>query len=528
MNILDGNLLEFFNGIAFPVLRNVMDWVWMYDSNKLSQHRTVLDLCNDSLSQLRNDNTSIDMEELILQGANILISWLDIIPVDIIQALFITHQQKLFMGQIYLKNPQTYIRDIIKYAMGKLKTIIHNIPHGSRQQFVQNIDISGDLAHLYERYEEKNAKHYMKEICTSLISFWKYGGDDLTKIFACLAEWKQFAINEPNISSVFAEDCSSSQELHRKLSTTNNNNNILHLMKQVIENIISYDSIESMKFWLFWLSQISTLVKDLDGLTDNNVNQYKDILATIFSNWGRYLSQMDLKFLGGASSPVKNDNVDENIPPVISISQTILTGLKELKRKGESHSAMGRYVLDLFHLIVCDLKDEDVEHFYGKMFNVKYAQVVHAKMSVIWQQSISEYYKTKEDGDINWEDFFEQFSKYILEIISCLDTTLSYNDFWVFWNNHLKYILENKESGERVKQLCYDIIGNVEILQNLVQNGALCRDHNHIDSYSNDLPRDLMPYKFAEPDPVHIRDDPIEKYKLTLPIPDAKRIKYQY
>lgn len=483
-------MTDILNEIALPVLN------WFYEHAIIN--KIFFELCHTSLLQLYNEKAqSIDIEELILQGAKFVMSWLPSIPIDILQAsFFITHRQKT-IGQEYPKNPHTYIRDINTYVQQKLQTII-TTERGSRLQFVQNLDISRDLAHLHEVHQERRAKQYLREICTSLISFWKYGksgsgynsnnnDDEMTKVFSCLTEWKIFALNEPDVSLVFDEDCSSSQELHRHFLSKNSNNilSLVQIIKQVIMHITSYSSIESMKFWYFWLSQLLTLDDDLSGLTNENVYEYRDILANIFNNWGRFLSQMDLKFLGCGNSsddvvvvPIKL-TVDNNIPTpeVISMAHKFLTQLKDDK-DALSKNKFGEHVLDLVRVIVNDVKIEEVEKFYGKMFNEQYARLIHAKMLIQWKKNIN--------NNIDWEDFFNYFSTYARDIIHCLDPTFPSNNFWVFL---IRYLGDGEKTLE---QLFCDVDMLLDHVQNYTVTTKLQNQSEEGDSRkrkNNSVPR---------------------------------------
>ena len=447
-------MLDILNEIAFPVLK------WFYERAIINEN--VFKVCHTSLMQLYNEDAqSIDIEELILQGAKFFMYWLPSIPVDILQALFITHRQKI-IGEEYPKNPHTYIRDINTYIQQKLKTII-TTERGYRRQFVQNLDISRDLAHLHEVHQQKRAKQYLREICTSLISFWKYGNggcDEMTKVLTCLNEWKIFALNEPDTCFVFDEQCASSYELHRYfIKNQNDISSIVQIMKKIIVNITIYRSIESMKFWYFWLSQLSTLDDDLYGLTNDNVYEYSDILAKIFNDWGRFLSQMDLKFLGCGNCsvvvpPIKL-TVDNNIPPreVISMAHKFVTILQRLKddKDALSKNKLGENVLDLVRVIVNNVEIEKI----GKMFNEQYARLIHAKMLNKWKDNVN----NNNSNNIDWEDFFKDFSTYARDIIYCLDTTFPSNDFWVFLIHYLR-------DGEKTLEQLYC---DVDMLSNHVQ-----------------------------------------------------------
>ena len=333
------------------------------------------------------------------------------------------------------------------------------------------MDVICDLTNHHPHYDhDKSGIRHLKEICSSLISFWKFGGgdDEMIKVSTSLKNWWKFVMNEPNICYVFGENCSSSVEYHRLFSLDNDNHhNILSPVKylrHVIPNILCYRSTHSMRFWTFWLSQISPLDEELKGLTNDNVFQFKNTLTKKFSNWGKWLSDMDLVFLGGGGGGgggveeeekegEEKKEEEEDIPEAIQNIFNMLKVLQWMKSNNAVDSVIGHICLGVINTIMID--NINLQKFYGKMMNESYALTAHTAMLKYWDKI--DWYDFN-----NWQDLFKKISTYILNIIYCLDKDSPFHDFW----SHLTKYFDT--SGMTLYQIYCKATNDVEIIHSVI------------------------------------------------------------
>ena len=452
------------DGLVLPELHSLTSYIWTnHESVQITQNQ-FFNFCIESLSGVANQQSDgVDSEDFIWWLAAILQTWVEAIPPNVIQACVKEWSiaERKIAGQRYPKNPETYGMEIYQYAIQKLREISET-EHGSRYEALQKLNVSRDLDHLFEVYgQKKSSRDIMRKICSSLMDFHKYGDQQyVTKFKHHIKAWLTFIKSEHDVSAVFHEECSASQQYHidfvRGLGDEKNDTikSFVKYLIFVITNISTFSCRAALEFWLFWLSQLTGC--DYDGN-----RSIEDFFGNL-KEWGRCLSEMDLKFLvegSSASSSTTTIPEEKNIPLIFSSSFVLFaTSMCIKEHSNYEDSVKDKAIQTLaFEWISMVLRETDMENIgivFGKMTNEMLAKNKHAET----QNHLADYLllHDADDNDLDWERFVELVCDYLLKIIECMDKRVTYKNLYLnigLWREHLLKIRFNVKNGDRCKYL---------------------------------------------------------------------------
>lgn len=452
------------DGLVLPELHSLTSYIWTnHESVQITQNQ-FFNFCIESLSGVANaQSDGVDPEDFIWWLAAILQTWVEAIPPNVIRACVKEWSiaERKIAGQRYPKNPETYGTEIHQYVIQKL-TEISETEHGSRYEALQKLNVSRDLDHLFEVYgQKKSSRDIIRKICSSLMDFHKYGDHQyVTKFKYHINAWLTFIKSEHAVSAVFHEDCSASQQRHidfvRGLGDEKNDTvkSFVEYLIFVIGNISTFSCRAALEFWLFWLSQLRGC--DYDG--NSGIEDFFPILK----EWGRCLSEMDLKFLvEGSSTPSSSttDPEEKNVPFIFPSSFILFANsiwIKEQSGYDDSvkNKAIQTLALELTSLVLSETDIENIENVFGKMTNKMLAKNKHAET----QSHLADYLHLHDadDNDLDWERFVELVCDYLLKIIECMDKRVTYKNLYLnigLWRDHLSRIRYGVEDGDRCKYL---------------------------------------------------------------------------
>ena len=521
----------------------------------LQAHENLDRFFNEEIHNIHNNSqVQIDLDEFLLKAGQVVIAWMrsdqlqftkDIVSAGIVNITPLA-------GQHYPKNINTYIDDIYNIILNKLEEFC-KCEHGSRQQFLHDMDIKKEFAELFEVYPydpttNNTSKQRIENICSSLISLFIFKTEKaLSEFKISLAKWissRPIHFDDDDISK-------------RKIPSMRYENigQVIPIIEYVLDSISRIDMYwceDARKFWLFWESQLMDLMAKLVKM-DPNTPSICIIEELVF--WGNCLSDMDLKFLGDDSltrfitstttattADNSADNGDDNgadnaasstyttetdtnthtLPPsdiyhplFLSFSHTMLVYLDTVKKMdmhtGHNIMIIEKPFAEWLHDVIYKVQSHELELYYGKMKNVRYAQVLHSQFLAKHGEEIKIFYLrhypdtnttnttntttatttttaattttatttttttttsdddddadtiiiTADDDDVNvdntlidWENFIEDFVTYVLGMIDCLDESRvireSYNyDIWMFLKSQLSAIRDRAKHGNR-------------------------------------------------------------------------------
>ena len=400
--------------------------------------------CSEELRKMYNSQERIDMEEFILKLGRLIIAWMQDSKVQAMRELYennAVHAVKVH-GKTYPKNVETLFADVYSIVLSKLEALC-KCEHGSRQQFLYEMNIDEEVNELFEVYHHDHttttnttnntSKQLIRNICSSLINLSTFKTkDDLLHFGMCLNKWIGSA--DAMFNDQLAVPSGVYEYIHQVIS-------LIEYVLDSINRIDVYSCEEAKKFWLFWQSRLQELSDKLVKMdSDTKTNCIMGVLVDEFIFWGSSLISMDLQFLANnpfptiITLPVTNTTTTTNTkeqkdsslkrlrsptitpsksihPAILSYSFDIFLCLDYLGR-GDCSAAHNVIFIEKFfarwlYSNIYMTKPMKVERKFGKMKNVMYAQELHAQFLAKHGEEIKIFYqrhKIKEDTDDDDEE----------------------------------------------------------------------------------------------------------------------------
>ena len=480
-----------FSIMALPFVKLFADNLWYDNPSILAIHKEFSQYFEKRLEDLALDETKkIDTEEFISKVARVVIEWLSDPRIAIYQKVYSDSARLMnppkIEGNKYPKNNETFYVDVCEILRRKL-TELCECEHGSREQWLANFNLDDEVNHLMETYG-KDTKTRIRDICSSLISYSKFETSaEWWKFVNNLQKWIELALveEEQNPAHILlGEVKTSSSAVMRDIDTEFGSKfkgyfgypdirAVIKFSLDMIRNIETYSCPEAEQFWLFWESQLSSLETELEtkvGKPEEGEKLLKDYIGILFDRFkkcGQHLMHMDLEFL-------VEKKYDDFFSTVMSQKEEEET-LKRKKVECEDHpskffragfhymnqlvglnttsdlSDTEPIIADWLHSVIGSMKPEDVEKCYGAMGNPRLVEKTHKEFLAKHKDDIDTFYNrhfggVAEEGVafIDWASFIDDFIKYMLTVVRCLDKSDQFNLWqWEFWRNQLMHISED-------------------------------------------------------------------------------------
>ena len=359
---------------------------------------------NEELHNIHdNSKVQIDLDEFILKVGHVVIAWMRSDKLQFIRNIVSARIVNItpLAGQLYPKNINTFIDDIYDIILNKLEELC-KCEHGSRQQFLHDMDIKKEFAELYEVYPHdpttnETSKQQIKNICSNLISLYIFKSEK------ALSEFRISLANWISARPIYFDDDDDISKRKIPSMRYENIGQVISIIEYVLDSINRIDIYwceDAKKFWLFWESQLMELMAKLVEMDPNTPSI---CVIEELSFWGNCLSNMDLKFLDDDPLTRLTSTDTHTLPPsdidhplFLSCSYTMLIYL-DFIRKMNMHTnynitliekPFAEWLRDAIYIV----QPHQLERYYGKMKNIRYAQVLHSQFLTKHGEEINKFY----------------------------------------------------------------------------------------------------------------------------------------